>query len=317
MNLVMSTTLQDFLAESCKSDKQYKNLGKVVLAIAKVVCETQNTLKTAQFISGNDLSPDKKLLQTVSTTVSDAFVTKIMKCGCVRAIGCEEVNSLTKISQYSKYSYIIQMRQLNDLSNIDVDFGFGSIFGIWPNRENESGHDANFSQGIEQVAALYAIYGLSTTLVVALKNTVHAFSLNPYSNLFEMTHTNIRIPETGQFYSVNESYFHTFDTQTQKAVAHLRNHYALRYTGSLVMDFHYNLFKGGVLIFPKDCLNPRGNLHLMYEANPLSFIAEQAGGAASSGTENILEIMPDNQHQLTPMIIGAKSLVSQITDLMR
>lgn len=166
--------------------------------------------------------------------------------------------------------------------------------------------------GKEQVAAVYVVYGSSTVLVMATENSVQGFTFDPDRRCFYLTHPDIRIPNTCVYYSVNEGNLMKFDGVTKKKIAGLRDDYSLRYVGSLVADFHRNLLTGGVFLYPKDSSNPAGKLRLMYEANPLGFIAEQAGGAASSGDGRILDICPENPHQRTPLIIGNKFPVRRI-----
>ena len=168
--------------------------------------------------------------------------------------------------------------------------------------------------GREQVTALYILYGLSTLLVIALENTVQGFTLNPANGKFDLTHPDIQLSNNSSCYSINEGNFYRFDRATQNAVLQLRHKYSHRYVGSLVADFHRNLLKGGIFLAPKDSEHPNGKLRLMYEANPLSFIIEQAGGIASSGDQRILDIQPASLHQRTPLLIGNKSAINEILE---
>jgi len=158
--------------------------------------------------------------------------------------------------------------------------------------------------GVEQVAAVYVIYGSSTVLVMADHSSVQGFTLDPMTGEFLLTHPDIRIPDDCPYYSVNEGNFKKWDGMMQKNVKMLRDMYSHRYVGSLVADFHRNLLKGGIFLYPGDSKNPSGKLRLMYEANPLSFIAEKAGGKATSGSQRILEIQPRMLHERTPLFIG-------------
>ena len=146
--------------------------------------------------------------------------------------------------------------------------------------------------GNEQIAAVYVVYGSSTVLVAAVENSVNGFTMQPATRQFELTHPDLRIPEECSCYSTNEGNFRKLDEPTKKAITKLRNSYSLRYVGSLVADFHRNLLKGGIFLYPGDPSSPDGKLRLMYEANPLGLVADQAGGAVSSGSLRILDIQP-------------------------
>jgi len=148
-------------------------------------------------------------------------------------------------------------------------------------------------------------------MVTATHDSVQGFTLDPDTGLFCITHPNLRIPEECPYYSTNEGNFKSLDESTQAAVTDLRNSYSLRYVGSLVADFHRNLLKGGIFLYPADRNRPEGRLRLMYEANPLGFVAEQAGGAASTGRQRIMDIVPEQLHQRTPLILGNKDVVEK------
>jgi fructose-1,6-bisphosphatase I len=169
--------------------------------------------------------------------------------------------------------------------------------------------------GNEQVAAVYVVYGSSTVFVVATQNDVNGFTLDPKTGAYFLTHPDIRIPEKCAYYSTNEGNFESLDEATQQAVLKLRNAHSQRYVGSLVADFHRNLLKGGIFLYPADVKRKEGRLRLMYEANPLGFVAEQAGGAASTGYRRIMDIMPEELHQRTPLILGNKDMVEQSVSL--
>ena len=210
------------------------------------------------------------------------------------------------------------MDPLDGSSNIDVAISIGSIFGIWKRDPAEAIGDASLLRpGREQVAAVYTVYGSSTIMVVATRDGVQGFTLNRPEKMFQLTHPDIRIPDEVSCYSTNEGNFNTLDGATQMAVLALRESYSLRYVGSLVADFHRNLLKGGIFMYPGGAGSPEGKLRLMYESNPLAFVAEQAGGAASSGEQRILDIQPERPHQRTPLIIGNRDAVEQTVAIMK
>jgi len=209
-------------------------------------------------------------------------------------------------------TFIVHTDPVDGSSNIDVAVSIGSIFGIWRREPGDPISEATLLRpGREQVAAAYSMYGSSTVLVTATKGSVNGFTLDTVSGEFFLTHTDIRIPEKCEYYSTNEGNFRKFDAPTRRAVAKLRDNHSLRYVGSLVADFHRNLLKGGIFLYPGDPKSPDGKLRLMYEANPLGFVAEQAGGAAYSAKQRILDIQPEKPHQRTPLILGNRAEVEE------
>ncbi len=309
------TNLASYMKQACASEYRYQDLDKVVLAIARGVVEIQHTIRTASLEGAIGATGTTNIqgeaVQFLDTAASDTFVKAMTQCGHVAAIGCEEISEVVHVGTHSPRSYIVQMDPLDGSSNIDVDISVGSIFGIWQDDEDDE-DDEDYKllrPGRDQIAALYTLYGPSTLLVVALENTVQGFTLNPANGKFELTHPDIKPPQRSRYYSINEGNFYRFDHATQSAVLQLKHKFSLRYVGSLVADFHRNLLKGGIFLYPKDSEHPNGKLRLMYEANPLSFIIEQAGGIASSGDQRILDIQPSSLHQRTPLLIGNKNAI--------
>ena len=210
--------------------------------------------------------------------------------------------------------YIIFFDPLDGSSNIDVNVSVGTIFSIFRRpREQNLGSDV-LQAGVKQVAAGYVVYGSSTILVYTAGQGVFGFTLEPDIGAYVLSHDNLRMPEHGQFYSVNEAQAHTFPPEYQRYISSLRagelgRTYSSRYVGSLVADFHRTILKGGVFLYPPTTGYPHGKLRLLYEANPLAFIAEQAGGIAIDGKSRILEIEPTEIHQRTSLVIGSKAEV--------
>ncbi|MCY7363282.1 MAG: fructose-1,6-bisphosphatase, partial [Ignavibacteria bacterium] len=200
-------------------------------------------------------------------------------------------------------------------SNIDVNVSIGTIFSVYK-RITSSGPGALedcLQTGTEQVAAGYVIYGSSTVLVYTAGKGVHVFTLDPSVGEFLLSNENVRIPKKARTYSVNEGNFCKWSNGMKKYISYLKEidavtlrPYSSRYIGSLVADFHRNLIYGGIFLYPSDLKNVKGKLRLMYEANPLSFIVEQAGGRSSDGKNRILEIVPGSLHQRTPLFIGSE-----------
>ena len=220
------------------------------------------------------------------------------------------------ISKNAKY--VVLFDPLDGSSNIDVNVSIGTIFSIY-RRVTETGictHEDFLQQGVRQVAAGYVVYGSSTMMVYTTGNGVNGFTLDPSIGEFCLSHPKIEMPKAGITYSINQGYIHKFDEGIREYVkycteknAPTKRPYSLRYIGSMVADFHRTLIKGGIFIYPATSDAPNGKLRLMYECNPLAYIAEQAGGRATTGSQRIMEIAPATLHQRTPIFIGSEEMV--------
>lgn len=242
--------------------------------------------------------------------------------GYVAGLASEEMDEpfIIPIEDLEDGAYVIVYDPLDGSSNIDVNVSIGSIFSILKRKSNKNDADlADFLQpGTQQVCSGYVIYGSSTMLVYTTGKGVNGFTLDPSVGEFFLSHPNIHIPERGKIYSINEGNSSKWEDGVKNYIHHLKQEdkasgrpYSGRYIGSLVADFHRNLLKGGVFLYPGDKKNPNGKLRLLYECNPMAFIVEQAGGAASNGVHRIMEIQPDSLHQRVPLIIGSKADVAE------
>ena len=209
--------------------------------------------------------------------------------------------------------YIIVFDPLDGSSNIDVNVNVGTIFSVLRRMPAELGtlEESILQPGFRQVAAGYVVYGPSTVLVYTTGNGVHGFTLDPTIGAFVLSNERMMMPEQGSYYSTNEANAAGWPQGYRDYVAKLRDGglgkpYSSRYIGSLVADFHRTLLKGGVFLYPPTEKQPGGKLRLLYEANPLSFIAEQAGGMATTGTQRILDIRPEGIHQRVPFCVGSR-----------
>ncbi len=309
-------TLSAYAASVWKGSQEYDGLETVIAALADGAQKVQAKVQAAALADAlgatGETNVQGEVVQILDTFSSDTFVDVLGESGRVAAIGSEEIEETLVVGDGPRHDYIVQMDPLDGSSNIDVGVSIGSIFGIWKRNADEPITDSSLlRQGSEQVAAAYVVYGSCTPMVVATRGSVQGFTLAPSDSTFRLTHQDIQIPEKISCYSINEGNLKKLDEATKKAVQRLRDAYSLRYIGSLVADFHRNLLKGGIFLYPGDVSSPEGKLRLMYEANPLSFIVEQAGGAASSGRHRILDIRPEKLHQRTPLIIGNKDIVEQ------
>ncbi|MBL0146790.1 MAG: class 1 fructose-bisphosphatase [Chitinophagaceae bacterium] len=239
-------------------------------------------------------------------------------------IGSEELDDIVifddEVSNNSKYVCLFD--PLDGSANIDVNVSIGTIFSVY-RRVSELGKPAtqqDFLQpGNQQIAAGYIIYGSSTMLVYATRRGVNGFTLDPSIGEFTMSHPNIVCPPSGKIYSVNHGHFFRYDepvkqyiTACQKKDKTNGGPYTQRYVASMVADVHRNLIKGGIFMYPGTTDKPKGKLRLLYECNPMAFIVEKAGGLATNGVENILDIVPTELHQRTPMFIGSKLMMEEL-----
>jgi fructose-1,6-bisphosphatase I len=207
--------------------------------------------------------------------------------------------------------YVVIFDPLDGSSNIDVNVSVGTIFSILRREPGLRDPMADVLQpGTRQMAAGYVVYGSSTMLVYTTGNGVHGFTLDPAIGAYTISHHRMTMPANGSIYSVNEAQANGFPEPYRRFLSHLRSgaagrEYSSRYIGSLVADFHRTLLKGGVFLYPPTAKYPKGKLRLMYEANPIAFLAEQAGGVATDGDGRILEIPPTGLHQRTPLLVGS------------
>ena len=309
-------TLSEFVTSAFSGNAQYDGLGAVIMAIANGSYQVHQQVQAAALVdvigATGETNVQGEIVQRLDTASSDIFVEVLRQSGRVAAIGCEEIERPVIAGDGRQHAYMVLMDPLDGSSNIDVAVSIGSIFGIWRRNTSDPVTEASLLRpGNEQVAAAYVVYGSSTVLVTATRDSVQGFTLDPGAGIFALTHPDIRIPQECPYYSTNEGNFKTLDDATQRAVINLRDTHSQRYVGSLVADFHRNLLKGGIFLYPADRNRPEGRLRLMYEANPLGFVAEQAGGAASTGRQRIMDIMPTQLHQRTPLILGNKDVVEQ------
>lgn len=248
--------------------------------------------------------------------IIESFEQRQEVCG----IASEENEKVVMLEKKYKEEgkYVLLIDPLDGSSNIDVTVSVGTIFSIYRRLTPEGSGTIlkDFLQpGHKQVAAGYIIYGSSTMMVYSTGNGVNGFTLDPATGVFFLTHPNIKTPETGPYYSVNEGKHHLFPERYQQYINYCKQQTKggtltdCRYTGSLVADFHRNLLKGGIYLYPPSTYHPDGKLRLLYECNPLAFLVEQAGGKAINGKGRILDMEPEKLHQRCPLVIGSKKIV--------
>ncbi|MEW6753856.1 MAG: class 1 fructose-bisphosphatase [Candidatus Latescibacterota bacterium] len=260
---------------------------------------------------------------------NDLFLHILKYSGHVCAMASEEAEDLVQGPTYTKDGkYVVLVDPLDGSSNIDANITIGSIFGIYRrvSAPGQPGHLADFLQpGHCLVAAGYVMYGSSTMMVYTAGNSVHGFTLDPSVGTFILSHPRIRVPEVCGIYSVNEGYYRDWTEGVQRYVDRckglgeeaLDEPMSARYAGSMVADFHRNLLYGGIFLYPGTRDKPRGKLRLLYEANPMAFILHHAGGAASNGQTDILDVQPTSLHQRTPLFMGNREEVRRLEEFVR
>ena len=250
--------------------------------------------------------------------IADVRFTRALKNGGMTcAIVSEEEQEIIHLNQNSRY--VVCMDPLDGSSNIDVNVSIGTIFSIYRRISPIGGpvQDEDILQpGTDQIAAGYILYGSSTMLVYTTGHGVHSFTLEPSLGEFVLSDEALKCPEDGKIFSVNEGNYRDFGQEIKDYIEECKDDkMSARYIGSLVADFHRNMLKGGIYLYPSTEKAPNGKLRLLYECNSLAFIAEQAGGVATDGTHRIMEIEPTSFHQRTPFVIGSKKMVDRVTEL--
>jgi len=265
-------------------------------------------------------------VQKLDDLANKVLVRCVEAGGHVCVMASEENEDVIPIPpQYPYGKYVLMFDPLDGSSNIDVNISIGTIFSIHRRiTANGPGTAADCMQpGYKQVAAGYVIYGSSTMLVYTTGDGVHGFTLDPLIGEFFLSHENIRIPKQASTYSINEGNTSKWTPGTKAWIDRLKTKeapggkpYGLRYVGTLVADFHRTLLRGGVFAYPGDKSAPEGKLRLLYEASPMAFIAEAAGGAASTGAKRILDVEPTSLHQRVPLFIGSKDDVKLAEEML-
>lgn len=329
MNSYKVTTLNDFITLKQKdfpyAKGELSSLLHHIGTAAKMINKKINKAGLVDIIgrSGN-LNIQGETQQKLDVYADEVFIGALLSSGECCGIATEENQNEIIFSESlaENGKYIVCIDPLDGSSNIDYNVSVGSIFSIYrritPRGEKIKNEDF-LQEGSKQVAAGYIIYGSSTMLVYSTGFGVNGFTLDPSIGEFCLSHPDIKTPEDGHIYSINEgNYMHLpggvkdYIKYCQAEDADTGRPYTSRYIGSLVSDFHRNLLKGGIFLYPENLNMPGGKLRLIYECNPMAFIASQAGGIASDGVRNILEITPLSLHQRSPFYVGSLNMVNKI-----
>ena len=326
-------TLGEFIIENQTSFKyssgELSSLFNSIRLAAKVVNHEVNKAGLVDIIgNAGDVNIQGENQQKLDVYANEKFIQTLTNRNIVCGIASEEEDdfiSVNSIDENHQNKYIVLIDPLDGSSNIDVNVSVGTIFSIY-RRVTPVGTPVTLEdflqKGNKQVAAGYVVYGTSTMLVYTTGDGVNGFTLNPAIGSFYLSHPNMEFPENGSIYSVNEGNYVHFPQGIKNYIKYCQREeedrpYTSRYIGSLVSDFHRNMIKGGIYLYPKSSLNSNGKLRLLYECNPMAFIAEQANGKASDGFTRILDIEPTELHQRVPFICGSKNMVAKVEEFMR
>ncbi|WP_431157279.1 class 1 fructose-bisphosphatase [Winogradskyella poriferorum] len=326
-------TLGEFIIENQASFKYTSGeLSRLINSIrlaAKVVNHEVNKAGLVDIIgNAGDTNIQGEDQQKLDVYANEKFIQTMTKRNIVCGIASEEEDDFISINSQDENhqnKYVVLIDPLDGSSNIDVNVSVGTIFSVY-RRVTPVGTPVQLEdflqKGSQQVAAGYVIYGTSTMLVYTTGDGVNGFTLNPAIGSFYLSHPNMQFPEDGRIYSVNEGNYIHFPRGIKDYIKYCQKEegdrpYTSRYIGSLVSDFHRNMIKGGIYMYPKSSKNAKGKLRLLYECNPMAFLAEQANGKASDGLNRIMDIEPTELHERVPFICGSKNMVEKAEEFMR
>jgi fructose-1,6-bisphosphatase I len=325
-------TLGEYIIEN-QNDFQYSSgelsrlLSSIKLA-SKVVNHEVNKAGLVDILgAAGETNIQGEDQQKLDVYANDVFMKTLVNREIVCGIASEEEDDFVVIEGKNKShdnKYIVLIDPLDGSSNVDVNVSVGTIFSIYrrvtPIGTPVSSEDF-LQPGNLQVAAGYVVYGTSTMLVYSTGFGVNGFTLNPAMGTFYLSHPNMTFPDDGNIYSINEGYYVHFPQGVKDYLKYCQEEednrpYSARYIGSLVSDFHRNMIKGGIYMYPTSSKSPQGKLRLLYECNPIAFLAEQAGAKATDGYKRILEIKPRELHQRVPIFVGSKVMVDKLEEFM-
>ena len=326
-------TLGEFIIKNQNSFKyssgELSKLFNSIRLAAKVVNHEVNKAGLVDIIgSAGEVNIQGENQQKLDVYANEVFINALTNRNIICGLASEEEDEFICINSQDENhqnKYVVLIDPLDGSSNIDVNVSVGTIFSVF-RRVTPVGSPVTMEdflqKGNQQVAAGYIIYGTSTMFVYTTGDGVNGFTLNPALGVFYLSHPNMKFPTDGRIYSVNEGNYIHFPQGIKNYIKYCQMEeedrpYTSRYIGSLVSDFHRNMIKGGIYLYPKSSLNSNGKLRLLYECNPMAFIAEQANGKASDGFTRILDIEPTELHQRVPFICGSKHMVAKVEEFMR
>lgn len=325
-------TLGEFVIENQTSFQyssgEFSRLINAIRLACKVVNHEVNKAGLVDILgAAGDTNIQGEDQQKLDVMANEIFIQTLKNREIVCGIASEEEDDFITINSHDELhqnKYVVLIDPLDGSSNIDVNVSVGTIFSIY-RRVTPVGTPVKLEDflqpGINQVAAGYIVYGTSTMLVYTTGHGVNGFTLNPAIGTFYLSHPDMQYPETGKIYSVNEGNYIHFPQGVKDYIKYCQleeedRPYTSRYIGSLVSDFHRNMIKGGIYLYPKSSMASNGKLRLLYECNPMAFIAEQANGRASDGFSRIMEIQPKELHERVPFICGSTKMVEKAEEFM-
>jgi fructose-1,6-bisphosphatase I len=306
--------LHSFSADAQDLSAIMNRIGLAAKLIARRLSRA-GLVENALGVTG-DINVQGETVKKMDVYANDVFISVFKQSGLVCRLASEEMEQPYYIPENCPIGrYTLLYDPIDGSSNVDININVGSIFAIRQQEGEDDGTASDLLQsGRKQIAAGYVLYGPSTMLVYSMGTGVHAFTLDPSLGEFILSSENIRIPDHGSIYSVNEGNFWQWEESFRDYIRYMHRHegYTARYSGALVGDIHRILFQGGVFLYPGTVKKPEGKLRLLYETAPLAFLIEQAGGRASAGTQDILDVIPDKLHARSPLIIGSKEDVTLV-----
>jgi fructose-1,6-bisphosphatase I len=322
----MITTIQAHILEqsTASPDGLFSwTLSGITLATKMIAAEIRKAGLTGIYGSAGETNVQGETQQKLDVFANEAMLHCLGLRGSVAALISEENDEPVTFAQHPNGRYIIVFDPLDGSSNIDVNVNVGTIFSIFEKPAGATVEEflTTPALGLHQVAAGYVLYGPSTVFVYTAGKGVYGFTLDPAIGAYVLSFDNMKMPDQGTYYSVNEANYDQFPPAYQQYLTELRTGalgktYSSRYIGSLVADFHRTLLKGGVFLYPPTEKQPKGKLRLLYEANPLAFIAEQAGGRATTGKGRVLQTSPTTIHDRTSLIVGSRVEVERLETLL-
>jgi len=335
MTVQKGVTLVEHILDQEKANPDargaFSRLLTELVVAAKIISREVNQSGLAESMGfTGEVNIQGEQVQKLDEFANHLFIRRMRKSGMLCGMASEEVADVIEIpDRFESGDYLLLFDPLDGSTNIDVNVSIGTIFSIL-RRKSPGPHMlvSDFLRpGKEQVAAGYFLYGSSTMLVYTTGKGVHGFTLDPSVGEFFLSHPDIRIPERGKIYSVNEGNYRFWPETIRNYVDYLKSSdnktgkpYSTRYVGSLVADFHRNLLKGGIFMYPADAKDPNkpfGKLRYLYECAPLAFVVEQAGGYASTGECPIMDFVPQSIHQRCPLYIGSRLDVMEAEEFLR
>jgi fructose-1,6-bisphosphatase I len=318
----MITTIQSHLLEQQRqladaSGTFSWTMSGITLATKMIAAEIRKAGLNDVYGAAGATNVQGEAQQKLDVYANEALLHCLGLRDSVAALVSEENDEAVVLSHHENGKYIIVFDPLDGSSNIDVNVNVGTIFSIFKKPDGASIESVLLQSGLQQVAAGYVLYGPSTVFVYTAGKGVYGFTLDPAIGAYVLSFDNMQMPKQGSYYSVNEANYETFPLPyrqflTEMRIGQLGRTYSSRYIGSLVADFHRTLLKGGIFLYPPTDKQPKGKLRLLYEANPLAMIAEQAGGLATTGHGRVLEVVPENIHERTSLIVGSKVEVERL-----